>query len=571
MSVATIFGTGIPIGRTHAVSSSTLASTYAPVLHFTSGEKFYPTSVDYLIGSSTLRQRESNGSSTLADPSPSTSNLGTYNSSSYFLDNKFGTLGAIASDYASKRTSLGYYAYVHVVNGTSSTVIQYWLFYSYNNGPLNDHEGDLEVVQVFLDSSGSPSRALYSQHGSGENAAWADVEKSDTHPIVFVAQGSHANYFRDYQGKIGTENDIVGSDGFTINPADLTLVLLGEKNNHPASQGWLDFPGHWGFVGTDQDISLGRAGPLGPVFNQNGTRWADPSAYLSSTLPVSGDYFILALIAAYFLLIFAAYLAVRAAWKAFSIFRMLRSGGLRIFKFLRTKGAIGVLLGAASIAITVVALFLPWYSISASSQAGPLAQQGPVTLLNIDGINGMQLNLFTGTGSDSTSGYTSLFFLQIPFAIILAVGAILLAMDIIGVKSGRKLGTKFILGAIGSLIPFILIFIFINQLPSFLPLASGLLPGQTIPSQVVALVRSVASNPVSGTASQDFPVVGTTTVNWGYGIGAYLFLAAALVRIIGGIIILRTPNLDATQPGTPVVPPTTPSSPPQGAAPSPQA
>src|SRR5213594_1560808 len=94
-----------------AQSPTTLASTFAPVLHFTSDEKFYPTSVDYIIGSSVLK---ANGSSADVDHSPSPSTLGNYQNSSYYLDNKLGTLEAIVVDYASKANGLGFYTYVHV-------------------------------------------------------------------------------------------------------------------------------------------------------------------------------------------------------------------------------------------------------------------------------------------------------------------------------------------------------------------------------------------------------------------------------------------------------------------------
>lgn len=535
-----------------AQSQTALASNFAPLLHFTSGEKFYPTSVEYIIGSSVLK---ANGSSTIIDPSPSNSTLGGYLNSSYYLDNKLGTLEAIAADYSSKAASIGYFAYVHIVNTTSSTtIIQYWLFYAYNNGPLNNHQGDLEVVEVFLDSAGNPQRAIYSQHGAGENAAWADIEKTNNHPVVYVAEGSHANYFRPYQGKIGVENDIVGNDGRTLAPNDLTIVLLGEQGNHLPSQSWLDFPGRWGYVGTPQQIAAGEAGPPGPVFNQNGVRWSQPQSYLDSTIPVNGNYFILAFLAAYFLLILSAYLVVRAALKVLGIQRLRRKGGLRVKSFLKSRGLIGLLLGAAAILITVAALFLPWYSISASSQAGPLAQQGGVTLLNIDGIHGMQVNLFLGSNSDSTSGFASLFFLQIPFAILIAVGAVLLALDVIGVKSGKSLGRKFILGAVSSLLPFILILVFITQLPTFIPFASGLIPGQTLPPQFTSLVNIIAKSPVSGTSTQQFPVVGSTTVNWGFGLGAYMFVVAAGVRIVAGFIIRTTPELNKAPGPTPIPP-----------------
>jgi len=556
---------GLSLRTTEAQTPQELASRFAPVLHFTQGERFYPTSVDYIIGSSVLKRRNTDGSSFVINSNPTVYNLGSYAGSDLFLDNKLGTFDAIAADYASKAASLGYYAYVHIVTTGSSKTIQYWLFYALNNGPLNDHEGDIEVVEVFLDSSGSPVKALFSQHGAGENAGWGDVEKTDTHPIVYVAQGSHANYFRPYQGKMGIENDIVGSDGITIMPNDLTLVVLGEEGNHPPEQSWLDFAGRWGYWGTDEEVALGRAGPLGPVFNQDGIRWAQPEAYLDSTFSVNGNYFILAWLVAYFLLLFAIYVVIRGAWKVIGIVRLHRKSGLLVKKFLKGRGGLGLMLGIAAILITVIALFLPWYTISASSQTGPLAQQGGVTLMTIDGIRGMQVNLFLGAGGDSTSGYQSLFFMQIPFAILIAVGLVLLALDVIGVKSGKSLGMKLILGAITSLLPFVLILVFITQLPAFLPWASQLVPGQGIPPQLDAMVRTIAGNPVMGTTSQQFPVIGVTTVSWGFGIGAYLFVVAAVVRITAGFIMRSSPELKEK----PAPPPPPPPSPAEKAPPPP--
>jgi|SRR5271157_599073 len=525
-----------PVPSVHSQTPDQQAAEFAPLLRFTRGEKFYPTPVDYIIDSCILINRNTNAT---VDAAPTADTLGNYADTNLFLSNKLSTLDAITADYASRASGIGYYAYFHVVNiNSSSTVIQYWFFYAYNNGPLNNHQGDLEVVEVFLDGSGTPVRAVYSQHGSGENAAWGDVELYDnTHPVVYVAQGSHANYFRSYQGKIGIENDIVGSDGIGIIPNNLTLVSL--DTNPP---GWLNFQGRWGYWGTDQQVALGEAGPLGPMQNQNGIRWADPQGYLDQTFMVGSFYFILAWIVAYFLLFFIIYVVLRAAWKIVGIARLHRKGGLRLRRFLKGRGGIGLMLGIVAILLMVAALFLPWYNITASSDTGPLAKQGGVTLMNIDGINGMQVNLFMGSGGDATSGYSSLFVMQIPFAILLAVGIILLTLDIIGVKNGKNLGRKFILGAITSLLPFILIFLFMTQLPSFLPFASGLTPGQSIPSGVNSMVNAIAANPVYGTISQQFDIVGLTTVSWGFGIGTYLFLVAAAIRIAAGFIMRTAPE-----------------------------
>ena len=177
--------------------------------------------------------------------------------------------------------------------------------------------------------------------------------------------------------------------------------------------------------------------------------------------------------------------------------------------------------------------------------------------MTIDGINGIQINLFLGAG-DSASGYSSLFFLQVPFAIIIGAGLVFLALDVIGVKSGKSIGLKFILGAVTSLLPFVLILVFIVILPSFLPFASSLVPGQTLPSQVEDMVGTIAGNPVYGTTTQQFPIVGATTVNWGFGIGAYLFVVAAVIRIIAGFMARSTPELQEK----PAPPPETPPSPP---------
>lgn len=545
-----------------AQSASSLALQYAPVLHFASGEAFYPTSVDYILSSSALVSRNADGTVTTVDPNPTTSTLGSHTDPSQFLDNRYGNETQIAADYSSKAQSLGYYAYVHIVNESDgSTVIQYWLFYAYNQGQLNDHQSDLEVIEIFLDASGNPTQALYSQHLAGETAAWGDVETVNGHPVVYVALGSHANYFRPFQGRIGIENDVVNDGGLTITPDQLNLVILNNGPNRPADQSWLSFPGRWGYVGTEVQVATGNAGPYGPVFNDNGSRWADPYGYQARTLTVGGYYFDLAWVAANFLLIFVAYIVIRAAIKLFGIYRLSRRGGLRVRKFLRGRGGAGVVLGLIGIAVTVAALFLPWYAISASSQSGPLSGSNGVTLMSVDGIHGLTLNLFTGPNVDSTSGLTSFASAQLPFAIMIGAGLVLLLLDIVGVKKGKSLGWKFIFGAITSLLPFIVIYIFIAfVLPSIVPYASALL-SQPVPAQVNTLVGAISSSPASGTASATFPVVGATTVAWGFGVGAYLFLVAAVIRIIAGFICRTAPDLDmlAAPLGTP--PPPSPAVP----------
>src|SRR5919199_2927157 len=87
--------------------------------------------------------------------------------------------------------------YWHIVAGSTGTVVQYWFFYLFDKWE-NWHESDLEQVSIRLAADGkTPCEAGYSQHDRGERRDWPHVEKTpDGHPFVYVASGSHANYFK---------------------------------------------------------------------------------------------------------------------------------------------------------------------------------------------------------------------------------------------------------------------------------------------------------------------------------------------------------------------------------------
>jgi hypothetical protein len=176
--------------------------------------------------------------------------------------------------------------------------------------------------------------------------------------------------------------------------------------------------------------------------------------------------------------------------------------------------------------------------------------------MTVDGVNGVTVNLFLGAAnSDSTSGYVSLFSTILPFAIIIAAGVVLLTLDVIGVKNGKSLGKKLIISMIGTLLPVIFIVVLVSQLSALVPFAAGLFPGQSIPSQVESMVRAVSASPIGGVTSSQFPIVGSTTVNWGLGVGAYLFIVAAVLRIVGGFVMYSAPELQKETPPPPPPPP----------------
>ncbi|HEX6034591.1 MAG TPA: hypothetical protein VFY83_09170 [Anaerolineales bacterium] len=91
------------------------------------------------------------------------------------------------------------------VEGNHWHSLQYHFFYAFNDWRLaangiNHHEGDWEMVAVYLKND-QPYSLLLSQHGTGAMELWQDVRcvkekdgRETTHPLIYVALGSHANY-----------------------------------------------------------------------------------------------------------------------------------------------------------------------------------------------------------------------------------------------------------------------------------------------------------------------------------------------------------------------------------------
>src|ERR687897_414877 len=96
-----------------------------------------------------------------------------------------------------------------VVRQDGWIVLQYWLFYPFNDWRsgffgANDHEADWEKVFVYLSESEEgevrPEWVAYAAHNyTGDNLRrrWDDpeVDKVGEHPVIYVGAGSHASYY----------------------------------------------------------------------------------------------------------------------------------------------------------------------------------------------------------------------------------------------------------------------------------------------------------------------------------------------------------------------------------------
>ncbi len=286
-----------------STQSSNLASTdlelarrYAPVLYLHPDEIYQPQSVDPVLSISRLRQsRRMWFDTTLLNGLTMQELFGVSSDENSFLDQWFGDTGS--SEYANFSSHKEIYeslicpdiggsaslAYVHVVHNTSPeyTTIQYWLYYFYNDW-INKHEGDWELVEVILLADEQPGWVVYSQHHGGVRRSWETTPLEEgMHPVVYVARGSHANYFATnevftFKQAVGNKQlvlvDRTGS-GRRVLPGVILIPSRGELSANPAAwpgAGWMMFRGRWGETAVYGDFN----GPYGPA--DKGLQWEDP-------------------------------------------------------------------------------------------------------------------------------------------------------------------------------------------------------------------------------------------------------------------------------------------------------
>lgn len=162
--------------------------------------------------------------------------------------------------------------------------LQFWFFYVFND--FNDkHEGDWEMVQLDFEAAtpadalrAKPSLVGYSQHEGAESAHWGDSKLQivdGTHPVVYSALGSHANYYTSalHLGRSAAEG--VGCDDTSAPSRELhpkVSLVPTDQASYLRAYPWLGFKGRWG-----EEHQGFYNGPTGPASKRQWTepiRWA---------------------------------------------------------------------------------------------------------------------------------------------------------------------------------------------------------------------------------------------------------------------------------------------------------
>jgi hypothetical protein len=132
------------------------------------------------------------------------------------------------------------------------TAYVYWFFYGSNDLLLgNKHEGDWERIAVRLDGDEPVAVTFFGHGGDPCTVPWDESERSDGHPVVYSARGSHASYpitgVRRVN-KIWFDRPSFGSEW-------RTWLNARRVDREP----WWGYQGWWG-----QQNGKGFSGPIGP-------------------------------------------------------------------------------------------------------------------------------------------------------------------------------------------------------------------------------------------------------------------------------------------------------------------
>ncbi len=544
MLVLAVITSAMPWGTGGAVTltseqESTLAEKYAPTLQFHGGEEVFPVNVTYYIDNCNLNESVADTAVLLtADPTPA--GLSSYSNTArnFYLDNKLGSIEdrGIIDAYKSNEGSLGYTVYSHVTSDGTRVAIQYWFFYVFNFGTYNNHEGDWEMIEVILDGNLEPLIVGYSQHEEGQQAAWSQVERSGDGPVVYVAKGSHANYFRSFQGKMGPAQDEVAGNGKVLGPDDYDLVVLGETGagNHPSDQGWIDYSGRWGDWGNQTSDFMGQRGPLGPAYRMGGTMWSG-LGWVDSRAVLDEGLLTLELLLSYLWLILLALLIIPLLFMVRRISMKRKNGEpIRpIISLLDLSGGsgqkIGNILAIVGVVLGLIGAFLPFYEVSANVQTGQFATDGYQRVLYVDGISGISINTLVQGGVQQIAA------LPFPIWALIVVGLLAFIMSLVAQRP-RRAGLKYLSRGVGLLLPLVITVIIVGSIV-------GLLGSFNVPIEDASLeeiLSTVASNPLGGDQVVVTPGYGTVGLIWGIGIGAYVLTIAGLLLIVGGILLLMS-------------------------------
>jgi hypothetical protein len=522
----------------------TLAEKFAPTYVFNSGEQVYPVNVNYAIQTCDLYLAGSgNGTLVRTAGDYTLDQMGTTyaNNPSYYLNSIYGNMhdsSKIVSNYRKALPTLGYTVYAHVIESSGRICIQYWTFYVFNDGKFNDHVGDWEMTQVILDANQNPTAVGFSQHNSGMSATWDIVEKDGNHYKSYVALGSHANYYRYFQGLMGMAKDTVQGNGKVLKQAEYNIVLTGEKGSYDPliPTRWIDFAGRWGNWGDYQDDFLGQRGPPGPAWRittESGEVFYYNGFNLQNTIPSQNpNMFYADMFFYYQWYLYIALMIIPVVLLIFRVRKKKRTGELKkpYLHIIDIKGmdlrSVGNILAIIGLALGIVSAFFPYYNAQANVGSLGFSTQQYQDIVVVSGATGVQVNAL-----DPNMGLTQLASFPMPFGILITLTIIVFLVSLIAVNQARA-GRKYLYRGFKFILPLIITLVLIIALKGIIP---SFAPGPGVDA-TQTVINAMAASPFGGSTRANVIGFGMIDFRWSMGTGAYMMIGAAALMFLGGFM-----------------------------------
>jgi hypothetical protein len=288
--VAAVLGAPTLAGETGA---SDLLQRYEPVLLFHPEEDWAPSRVESYLGVARVERQVGKGLWALVAPPLPTASIGCVLDPCYRLNLPCALRGGVRC-YEDQADAAGWrepvvYGTVAAVPASASPppgftqrpryLLHYWLFYGFDDWHSihrrlwQTHEADWESITVGIGADDRPQFAAYSEHCSGSVRPWSAVAtRGGSHPVAYVALGSHANWFSSATVKTNFSECIKGGRTAAAATKAARLVRLAQErvldrmgSAHasgpsdlpgvtplqlielvPATTAWARFPGRWG-------------------------------------------------------------------------------------------------------------------------------------------------------------------------------------------------------------------------------------------------------------------------------------------------------------------------------------
>ena len=278
-------------------SLATLLARHVPILVLHPAERFRPVPVAGFLADSDLQRKTASGWEKVEGPLPAGgAGLRLDQRSCRSIEGAAATSCYVDAEAAHGATPVVYGAAFRKKNRID---LQYWLWYPWNvyspTVPAGEiwqvHEGDWEAVSVIVDLQGRPLVVGLSSHCEGTRRDWAKAPTRGKRPLVYVALGSHANFFRPGEHSLEpacwTEQVIAIIEAYGTRPVDhagagrvVRPKLIRVTTTSPR---WMAFAGTWGedaFIHfPNNDPILYGTGPRGPAFHE---QWRAPVAEVLS-------------------------------------------------------------------------------------------------------------------------------------------------------------------------------------------------------------------------------------------------------------------------------------------------